>query len=96
MSDTANETDSERSATLAPEHQELLDRVRARRVLPMAAERRSIREAAGVSQHEMARALGVSWTAIYRWERGSRPREREHEIAYADLLIELKRASRTE
>ena len=72
---------------------ELLERVRARRTLPVTEERRRIREAANVTQHELARALGVSWTAIYRWERGSRPRAREHEVAYADLLLELKRAS---
>jgi hypothetical protein len=41
----------------------------------------------------MARALGVSWTAIWRWENGSRPRQRAHEIAYADLLAELKRVA---
>ena len=49
----------------------LLEQVRARRVLPAASERRRIREAAHCSQHEIAKALGVSWTAIYRWEQGS-------------------------
>jgi DNA-binding transcriptional regulator YiaG len=68
---------------------ELLERVRARRRLPLAAERRKIRESAKVSQHEIAKALGVSWTAVYRWEQGSRPRD--HEAAYAQLLDELKR-----
>jgi DNA-binding transcriptional regulator YiaG len=72
-----------------PKVDELLERVRARRVLPPAAERRRIREQAGVSQHEVAKALGVSWTAVYRWEQGSRPRE--HEAAYAELLAELQR-----
>jgi len=52
----------------------LLERVRARRKLPPPAERRRIREAAGVSQREMAKALGTSWTSIQRWENGSRPR----------------------
>lgn len=75
------------------EAEQLLEQVRARRVLPPAAERRRIREAAGVSQHEMAKALGVSWTAIYRWETGSKPRQREHEVGYADLLAELKRVA---
>lgn len=75
------------------EAEQLLEQVRARRVLPPAAERRRIRDDAHVSQHEMARALGVSWTAIYRWERGSRPRQRAHEIAYADLLNDLKRVA---
>lgn len=67
---------------------ELLARVRARRSLPPAAERRRIREAAGVSQRELARALGVSWTAVYRWEQGSRPRT--HAAEYGRVLAELK------
>ena len=70
---------------------QLLEQVRARRVLPPSDERRRIREAAHVSQHELAKALGVSWTAIYRWEQGSRPRQREHEIRYAELLAQLRR-----
>lgn len=75
------------------EAEQLLEQVRARRVLPPPDERKRIREDAHVSQHEMARALGVSWTAIYRWERGSRPRQRAHEVGYADLLAELKRVA---
>jgi DNA-binding transcriptional regulator YiaG len=67
---------------------ELLDRLRTRRRLPSASERRQIREAAGVSQRELARALGVSWTAIQRWEGGSEPRRHLHE--YADALARLK------
>jgi DNA-binding transcriptional regulator YiaG len=81
MSDTLQETNSEVS--------ELLERVRARRRLPPAAERRRIRQAAGISQDDMARALGVSQMSIWRWERGTRPRE--HEAAYARLLDELER-----
>jgi DNA-binding transcriptional regulator YiaG len=69
--------------------EELLERARSRRTLPPPAERRRIREDAGISQHEVAKALGVSWTAVYRWERGSRPRE--HEAAYGQLLDELRR-----
>jgi DNA-binding transcriptional regulator YiaG len=71
--------------------EQLLAQVRARRILPPAAERRRIREDAHVSQHEIAKAVGVSWTAVYRWEQGSRPRLREHEIRYADLLADLRR-----
>jgi DNA-binding transcriptional regulator YiaG len=70
---------------------ELLERVRARRKLPVAAERRRIREQAGVSQRELAAALGVSWTAIQRWEQGARPRA--HAAAYARALEELKRVA---
>jgi DNA-binding transcriptional regulator YiaG len=73
--------------------EELLVRVRARRVLPIPAERRQIREEARVTQHELARALGVSWTAIWRWEQGARPRNPEHEVAYSELLRQLRDAA---
>ena len=66
----------------------LLARVRARRLLPAADERRRIREEAGVSQRELAKALGTSWTSVQRWEEGARPRK--HESAYAQLLDELR------
>ena len=69
---------------------DLLSRVRARRRLPAAAERREIRERAGVSQRELALALDVSWTAVHRWEKGAR---RSHETAYADALEGLKQAA---
>ena len=68
---------------------DLLTRVRSRRQLPPAAERRRIREAAGVSQRELARALGVSWTAVQRWEAGARPRDSSHLDEYRRALHEL-------
>ena len=71
---------------------ELLERVRSRRTLPPAAERRRIREAAGVAQRELARALGVSWTAIQRWESGAMPRS--HVDDYAGALRGLRELSR--
>jgi len=70
---------------------ELLVRARARRQLPSAEERRRIREAAGVSQRELALALGVSWTAVQRWENGARPRSRVEE--YATALAQLAEAA---
>ncbi|MEJ7569984.1 MAG: helix-turn-helix domain-containing protein [Gaiellaceae bacterium] len=73
-----------------PSHfEELLQLLRERRQLPPADERRRIREAADVSQRELARALGVSWTAIQRWEDGARPRN--HTVQYAEALAELRR-----
>jgi transcriptional regulator with XRE-family HTH domain len=66
---------------------ELLKRVRARRVLPVPRERRRIREAADLSLRDVAAALGVSHTAVASWEAGATPRE--HRAAYADLLDEL-------
>ena len=67
----------------------LVERVRERRQLPLKEERRQIREAAGVSQRELARALGVSWTAIQRWEDGARPRQ--HVAEYQRALEELSK-----
>jgi DNA-binding transcriptional regulator YiaG len=66
---------------------ELLDRVRAQRRLPLPTERRRIRERAGVSLRDMAGALGVSHATIRNWEAGATPRE--HRGAYARLLDEL-------
>jgi DNA-binding transcriptional regulator YiaG len=72
---------------------ELLERVRSRRTLPVPSERRRIREEAGVSIRELARALGASHTAVASWEAGATPRE--HRAAYAQLLAELARAAAT-
>jgi transcriptional regulator with XRE-family HTH domain len=68
---------------------DLVERIRARRQLPVPRERRAIRERAGVSLREAAAALGVTHAAIWRWERGSTPRQ--HIAAYAQLLDELRR-----
>jgi transcriptional regulator with XRE-family HTH domain len=70
---------------------ELLERIRSRRALPPKSERRRIREAANVSLRDVAVALGVSHTAVAKWEDGATPRE--HRDAYARLLEELKRAA---
>jgi transcriptional regulator with XRE-family HTH domain len=50
---------------------------------------RAIREAAGLSQDEVARALGVDQASIMRWEKGREPRH-EHALKYADLLNRLE------
>lgn len=68
---------------------ELLERVRSRRTLPLPAERRRIREAAELSLRDVAEVLGVSHTAVASWEAGATPRE--HRAAYARLLEELQR-----
>ena len=65
----------------------LLDEVRARHRLPNAAERRRIREDAGLSLRAVGGALGVSHSAVAAWETGATPRE--HRAAYAQLLAEL-------
>ncbi|QIY95871.1 helix-turn-helix transcriptional regulator [Streptomyces sp. S1D4-11] len=51
-------------------------RVRARLLLrqdlPAPAERRAIRQAAGLSQGELAEAIGVTRQAVSHWEAGTR------------------------
>lgn len=68
---------------------ELLERVRAQRRLPVPSERCRIRKAAGLTLRDVATALGVSHTAVAKWEAGAMPREQRD--AYADLLAELTR-----
>jgi DNA-binding transcriptional regulator YiaG len=68
---------------------DLVERVRIRKQLPAPAERRRIREAAGVSLRDVAAAVGVSHTAVASWEAGATPRE--HRAAYLRLLDELHR-----
>jgi transcriptional regulator with XRE-family HTH domain len=72
---------------------DLLERLRARRALPVAAERREIRVAAGASLRDVAREFGVSTTSVIRWERGGSPGP--HTVAYARLLDELRRLAPT-
>jgi len=71
-------------------HNDLLEHLRAKRELPLPEERRRIREAAGASLREVARELGVSHTAVRRWET-ERSIPREARVAYAQLLEELRR-----
>ena len=70
---------------------ELLERVRSRRKLPPRSERRLIREAARCPSGTWP-AVGVSQTAVQKWEDGATPRE-PLKNDYARLLEELKRRS---
>jgi transcriptional regulator with XRE-family HTH domain len=50
---------------------------------------RTIRESAGFSASEIAREMGVSASAVSRWERGERTPQREAAKAWAELLRRL-------
>ncbi len=71
----------------------LADRVRAGR-LPEPDRRRAIREEAGVTIREMARALDVDSNTVHRWERGRTIPNRRNAAAYRRLLDALEEAVR--
>jgi DNA-binding transcriptional regulator YiaG len=68
----------------------LAERVRADRRLPAPGVCRAIREAAGVSQQQLADELGVDRVTIARWELSLRSPRGELRRRYTDLLEELQ------
>jgi DNA-binding transcriptional regulator YiaG len=70
----------------------LAEEVRASR-LPPPLTRRRLREAAGLSLHDVGQAVGVSAMSVLRWERGGEP-TRQHAIVYRKLLVALDEATR--
>ena len=75
----------------------LAELVRQRRLspLPEVAERRRIREDAGVSLEQVADELGVSHTAVSYWERGVWNPSAENAAKYRQLLEQLADAAGT-
>jgi DNA-binding transcriptional regulator YiaG len=67
----------------------LLERVRRKRQLPSFAERRALREGAGLTLRDVARELDCSHTAVAKWETKAEPRGTRR-VAYARLLEGLK------
>ena len=61
----------------------------ARRMLPPPAQRREIRREAGLSQEDLAFALGVNGTTLCRWESGERQPSDEHVVGYQQVLAHL-------
>jgi DNA-binding transcriptional regulator YiaG len=68
---------------------QLLEDARRREALPAPPVRRLLREQAGLSQADVAAALGVGRTAVTRWEMGTRSPRRPMQVAYAELLERL-------
>lgn len=69
---------------------QLIEVARARRSLPPPELAKAIRQAAGVTQAEVAAELGVDPLTVYRWEaKRRRPRGR-HAEAYSALLAQLR------
>lgn len=66
-----------------------------RRLVATPAAVRAIREAAGLSQFEMAAALNVTQTAVSRWERGDRVPRGKPAQDYARLLERLNDTARS-
>ena len=58
--------------------------------LPDADRCKEIRVAAGLSQAKLAAAIGVSPSAIHKWERDTKPRGLQR-AAYAKALRELEK-----
>lgn len=66
-----------------------LGHARDRRRMPGPAERRVIRKAAGLTQVDVAAALGVSRVSVVRWESGARTPRGELANRYLSLLARL-------
>ena len=64
--------------------------MRAKRALPAPAALRAIREAAGLSQADVASILGMTRESVCRWEAGARSPRGPLRIAYVHLLTELQ------
>jgi DNA-binding transcriptional regulator YiaG len=70
----------------------LLAQVRAARRLPAPAVARAIREAAGVTQAQVAAELGVGRVTVARWELGTRTPRGDLRLRYIAILDELREA----
>ena len=79
-------------STLSPLFEPLKAKLQARRELPSPAARRALRTAAGVSQEDVARAVGVTRQCISWWEAGERTPTGENLTRYVAALAEIKRA----
>jgi transcriptional regulator with XRE-family HTH domain len=68
----------------------LIDQVRQARRLPPPVVARAIRDAAGVSQQQVADELGINRVSVARWELGARIPRGPLRLRYVELLDELR------
>ncbi len=71
----------------------LLEQVRAAQRLPAPAVARAIRQAAGVTQQQVADELGVNRVTVARYELGERSPRSELRLRYVELLETLREAT---
>jgi DNA-binding transcriptional regulator YiaG len=69
------------------------EKLQAIRTRIISGEARQIREAAHLSQSELARSVGVDNTTLCRWESGERFPRGEAALRYAALLDRLAKAA---
>ena len=79
-------------STETPRRAPLALKLKARRELPPPAARRALREAGGVSQQDVARAVGVTRQCISWWESGQRVPAGRNLAGYVRVLDEIRRA----
>lgn len=72
--------------------QQYLAAAQRRRELPTPALRRDIRARAGLSQAQLADAIGVDRVTVSRWEAGTRTPRGRHLTEYLEALNELASA----
>lgn len=65
---------------------DLAERLQVRQALPPPNVRRALREAAGLSQEDIARAIGTSRQAVAHWEAGDRYPRPQHLRPYVEVL----------
>lgn len=71
----------------------LIEQVKAARRLPPPAIAKAIRDAADVSQQQLADELHVNRVTIARWESGVRTPRGELRLRYVELLEQLREAA---
>lgn len=68
----------------------VLDKAKALRELPSPSARRAIRVAAGLTEADIATAVGVHRATVARWELGERSPSAAHLHVYVALLRDLR------